>query len=343
MLLIFFAFFAPPSRCEENLPKETIRMAMFINYHPAYGSWVDKIVVLEFEGVEGLPIQINSPAFEDGFRKARILWMPWGTQGYAIRLVMEYDPSINNETASAYASTISEEVMKIINQTKLPTFFTKTYLDNATNTVIAIVDRGFLPEALSSIEGLLEYRPKGGFADLITESFLQNYVPAKIDSTGRLGRSLTELEYSLQKINNSYSWNFKISISFHIDLKDEDWVEILDLNSLLLNDGRIEPSEQRTSEIIVEMPKYHKIPTGTYEMSIESIFPPQSVKEEDDWIRVTYQLTAPIDNVVATVKVSKLKPSFEWEKIIAIVIVMVALTVIVILFLKKRKGGEKGK
>jgi len=317
-------------------------MAMFINYHPAYGSWVAKIVVLEFKGVEGLPIQINSPAFEDGFRKARIFWMPWGTQGYAIRLVMEYDPSINYETASAYASTISEEVMKIINQTKLPTFFRKTFLDNATNIVIAIVDHGFLPEALSSIEGLLEYRPRGGFADLITESFLQNYVPGKIDSTGRLGQSLTELEYSLQKINNSYRWDFKISISLHTELKDEEWDETLDLNSLLFNDRPIEPSEQRTSEIIVEMPKYHKIPTGTYEMSIEDISPSQSV-EEDDWMRVTYQLTAPIDNVVATVKVSKLRPSFEWDKIIAIVLVIVALAVIAILFLKKRKGGEKGK
>ncbi|MGB9774909.1 MAG: hypothetical protein ACPL4I_13005, partial [Bacteroidota bacterium] len=148
--------------------------------------------------------------------------------------------------------------------------------------------------------------------------------------------------YIVQKTNNSFSWAFKISFCVNTDLKDEEWLETLDLNSLLLNNGSIEPSEQRTSEIIVEMPRKHNIPTGTYEMSIEDISPPQSI-EKDDWIRVTYQLTAPIDNVVATVKVSKLKPSFESDKIIVIVLVVAALAAIVTLFLKKRKGGEKGK
>ena len=39
---------------ESEKPKEVIHMALFINYHPAYGSWVSKMVVLEFEDVEGL-------------------------------------------------------------------------------------------------------------------------------------------------------------------------------------------------------------------------------------------------------------------------------------------------
>jgi hypothetical protein len=336
ILLIFFAFFATPSRCEENLPKETIRMAMFINYHPAYGSWLSKIVVLEFEGVEGLPIETNSPAFGEGFVEATILDVSYGMNGTAIRVVVEYDLSVNNETANNYASMISDEVMNAIGQSDLPVFWRNMRIDKATNRLIVTIDRGLKPRTYSFFKDFLKYRPKDGFASLVTEEFLEK-------STSGQEASLSRARYILQKTSIDYQWNFDISFSFDEDLKDEDWVEILDLNSLLLNDGLIEPSGQRISEIIVEMPKYHKIPTGTYEMSIESIFPPQSVKEEDGWVRVTYQLTAPIDNVVATVKVSKLKPSFEWEKIIPVILVIAALAVIVILFLKKRKGGEKGR
>ena len=317
-------------------------MALFINYHPAYGSWLSKIIVLEFEDVEGLPLEIDSPPFNDGFIKARIFWMPWGRQGYAIRLVMEYDPSVSNETVMEYASVVSEEVMELINQTSLPIFFKKVYKDNSTNTLVAIIDHGYLPEALDSLRGLLKYRPREGFADLITDDFLRNYIPGEYyDSTGVHGQWLTELEYTLRKTNDSYRWAFKLSFSVQTALKNGEWTEILNLNSLLLSNDSINPSTQRNSTIIVQMLKYHRIRQETYEVSFESVYPPQTVREENDWILVTYQVTAPIDNVVATIKVSKLKPSLEWDEIIAIIFIVATLAIIVTFFIKKKRKGVK--
>jgi len=327
---------------ESEKPEEVIRMALFINYHPAYGSWVSKIIVLEFEDVEGLPLEIDSPPFNDGFIKARIFWMPWGRQGYAIRLVMEYDSSISKETVMEYASVVSEEVMELINQTSLPIFFKKVYKDNSTNTLVVIIDRGYLPEALDSLRGLLKYRPREGFADLITDDLLRNYIPAKYyDSTGVHGQSLTELEHTLWKTNDTYRWAFKISFSIQTALKNGEWTEILNLNSLLLNNGPIRPSTQRTSEIIVEMPKKHSIPSGIYETDFEAIHPTNNIQEKDGWLKVVYRVTTPIDNVVATIKVRKSEAGFDWKPFI-IVTSLVFLVILVAVFLKKkRKGGEK--
>ncbi len=324
---------------EESLgkPEEVIRMALFIVYYPFVSkSKITKIVDLHIEDVEGLPIDTNNPAFGDEFKEATILLVGYGgLEGEAIRLVMEYDLSVDNETANEYALMISDEVMDVINKTGLPIYWTNTRIDNVTNTLIVTIDRGLLPRTLASIEGLLKYRPKDGFAGLVTEKLLRETYPWKEPSLGKL-------KYSLKKTSNGYRWDFTISFSLATELRDEEWIETLNLNSLLLYNGSIQPADYRNSTIIVEMPKKHKIPQGTYETSFETVYPAADVEERDGWLRVEYQVTAPIDNVVATVKVSKLKPGLEWDLIIAIIFIVAALAIVVTFFVKKkRKGGEK--
>lgn len=313
-------------------------MALFINHHPAYGSWVSKIIAMDFEDIEGLPIETSNPAFGEGFVKAELTWMPWGQEGYAIRFVVNYDPSIvSNETAVGYAYTVSEEIIKVTNQTNLRKFFSTAYIDNSTNTRVIIVDHGFLPATLSSLESLLNHRPNDGFANLLTEKLLQKFIPGETDETGIFGQALSDLKYMLIKINDRYQWNFKIQFSIHTPLCDERWVETLDLNSLLLNDGLIQPSSQRKSEIIVEMPKRHSIPSGDYEVTFETLHPDGVVEEYDGWIRVVYQVTASIDNVVAAIKVNRVAAANGYMQFIIIGLIVVTLVIIVILIKKKRK------
>lgn len=322
-------------------PSEVIRIAMFIDYHPAYGSWVSKIIAMDFEDVDGLPLQINSPPFGEGFVRAEIFWMPFGAEGYAIGLIMKFDPSINNETAVEYATTVSEDVMKIMNQADLAIFFKKSFIDNRTNTRTVIIHRGFLPRTLDSVKGLLEYRPQKGFASLITEELLQKLIPGEIDETGVFGKALSELRYMLVKVNNRYQWNFRIQFSIHSALGGEKWIETLDLNSLLLNNEPIQPSPERASEIIVEMPKRHSIPSGIYEVCFEALHPDGVVEKYYEWVRVVYNVTSPIDNVIATIRVERVEAVNGYGQFIIIGLIVIALAFAVILIWKKRRGGEK--
>ena len=330
---------------EESLgkPEEVIRMGLFVDYHPAFGSWITKTLDIWFEDIEGFPIATNRSAFSDGFKEAHIRYVSYGAEGFAIRLVMKYDLSVDNETANEYALMISDEVMDVINKTGLPIYWTNTRIDNVTNTLIVTIDRGLLPRTLTSIEGLLEYLPKDGFGSLITEKLLKKFVPGEIHEEGPLLElGLSRLRYTLLKINDSYRWYVIISFSVRTSLGDEEWVETLDLNSLLFHEGPIEPSVQRNSTIIIETPKRCSIPKGNYEANFETVYPAADVEERDGWLRIEYQVTAPIDNVVATVKVSKLKPGLEWDLIIAIIFIVAALAIVVTFFIKKkRKGGEK--
>lgn len=323
-------------------PSETIRIAMFINYHPAYGSWVSKIIAMDFEDVKGLPIETNNPAFGEGFVEATILWVSYGMDGWTIRLVMRYDLSVDNETANEYASMISDEIMRIIDKANTSIYWRNTRIDNESNTLVVAIDRGLLPRTLSSLEGLLKYRPRDGFASLISDNLLSKYIPGEIHEIGPLLElGLSDLKYVLEKKNGKCYWNFRIQFNVRIALGDEQWVEALDLNSLLFNDELISPSSQRSSEIIVEMPKRHSTPSGTYEVSIETVHPDGVVEEYDGWIRVVYQVTAPIDNAVAAIKVNRIEAINWYGRFIIIGLIVVALVLVVILIEKKAKGGEK--
>ena len=343
LLLLFqltsFAVYSAEESLEK--PEEVIRMALFVDYHPAFGSWVTKTLDIWFEDIEGFPIATNGPAFGDGFKEAHILYVSYGAEGFAIRLVIKYEISVDNKTANEYALMVSDEVMNVINKTSLPIHWTNTRIDNATR--IVTIDRGLLPRTLSSIKGLLEYLPKDGFGSLITEKLLEKFVPGEIHEEGPLLElGLSRLRYTLLKINDSYRWYVIISFGVRTSLGHEEWIETLDLNSLVFHEGPIEPSVQRTSRIIVEMPKRRSIPTGNYETNFETVYPAADVEEKNGWLRVDYQVTTPINNFVAKIKISKLDEGFNYGIPIIVGLVILAILVIaVIFFRKKRKGGEK--
>ena len=327
---------------EESLekPEEVIRMALFVDYHPAFGSWVTKTLDIWFEDIEGFPIATNGPAFGDGFKEAHILYVSYGAEGFAIRLVMKYDISVDNKTANEYALMVSDEVMNVINKTGLPIHWTNTRVDNATR--IVAIDRGLLPKTLSSIKGLLEYLPKDGFGSLITEKLLEKFVPGEIHEEGPLLElGLSRLRYTLLKINDSYRWYVIISFGVRTSLGNEEWIETLDLDSLLFHEGPIEPSVQRTSRIIIETPKRHSIPEGNYEANFETVYPAADVEERDGWLRVEYQITDPTDNVVAKIRISKLEEWFNYRIHLIVGFIILAILVIATILVKKRKGVKK--
>jgi len=337
LLMVSFASFVSSGTANDSeKPKETIRMAMFIRSFQAE-CWVSKTVDIWFEDIEGLPIETNGPAFRNGFKEASILWVSYGMEGYAIRVVIEYDLSIDEETASNYALMVSDEVMNIINQTGLPVYWRNTRIDDATDTVVATVDRGLIPRNLSSLEGLLRYRPRNGFGSLLTQKLFQKFIPGKLPGQGPvIELGLSRLRYTLQRTNNDYRWDFIISFCVRTALKDEEWLETLDLNSLLCNNDSIRPSSQRISEIIVETPKKHSTPTRTYEASFEIVYPSASV-EEGEWVRVVYQVNAPIDNIVVTIRI-QLETNGSFDQRITIVVGLLILAfVLAVVFKKKRK------
>lgn len=337
LLMVSFASFVSSGTANDSeKPKETIRMAMFIRSFQAE-CWVSKTVDIWFEDIEGLPIETNGPAFRNGFRKASILWVSYGMEGYAIRVVIRYDLSIDKEIANKYALMVSDEVMSIINQRGLPVYWKNTRIDDATDTLVATIDRGLISRNLSSLEGLLRYRPRDGFGSLLTQELFQKFIPGKFPEQGPvIELGLSRLRYTLQRTNNGYRWSFIISFCVRTALKDGEWLETLDLNSLLCNNDFIRPSSRRISEIIVETPKKHSIPIGTYEASFETLYPSANV-EEGEWIRVVYQVNAPIDNIVATIRI-RLETNGSFDQRITIVVGLLILAfILAVVFKKKRK------
>lgn len=80
---------------------------------------------------------------------------------------------------------------------------------------------------------------------------------------------------------------------------------------------------------------------GTYQMSIENIYPTYSDKEEfPDSILFIYDVTTPIDNVIARIKINNGNkngnPDFDWTSIIVIVVI-IAIIIAIAVFLPKKK------
>jgi hypothetical protein len=333
LLLLFFAGFVIPSisGTNENLfePSEVIYAAVFIEYHPTYGTSLTKMVLLDFENIEGLPINTSLQAFGENFQKAEYEVIPWGVEGFAARVTTYYDSQIGNYTADNYANVVCEEFLKVFHQTSLATFDRGLSIDNVTGTVNVRIDRGFFQVDLISIENLIKYKPTKGFGQIITQNFLSQFIP------GNFSCGLADLTYALHKIHNAFYWSFKIGYSISTTFEDEENVD-LNLNELLGNSGPIEPN-QRSSKIMIEIQKNATIPNGTYSMSLENISPAYSSKEEDETILITYALTGPIDNVTARIRISK-ENEGNWNGIITVIIIGAIISAIgIFLFKKKRR------
>jgi hypothetical protein len=335
LLLSVNTMTAPLASEQQEQQKEIIYIATWISYHPAYGSSLTKMVVLDFQGVDGLPIDTDREEFKEAV-KVKIKLMSWGAQGYGVRVFSSFDISLDNRTANKYATRICDEIMDIINMSHLGTIYRKTYIGEFDeNTIDVLIDRGFMPMDLSSIGGLLNFRPHDGFAKLITEELLHEAAAPK-DGLAFGEVDLVRLEYTLYKESGKFRWNFLTQFNVNTGLKDEEWVETLDLGSILMKKSMIEPSNQRDSKVYVDIPKRHSIPDATYSMILQSIHPRGVQQENATRFLVTYDVTVPIDNVVARIFVRKEGQDFPVEAITLVTLVLVVI-VVALAFLVKRK------
>lgn len=338
LLTISVSFVSLPSKADgaTATSKETIFAAIWISYHPAYEPHVTKMVLLDFENVQGLPIPINTPPFDEYFLGAEIKLMPWGAEGYRIRVLTKFDPSIDNETAMEYGRRICDLVMESINKTKLKTTFERLYPPyklTKENAKILLIDKGYLSDNFESIKNLLKFRPTDGFAELLTDDLLRKAIP--MQGGVFIDNKLSRLDYILKKSGNSFSWQFIISFNTQTPLPDKDkhWIEELDIGEVLLKGSKtIRPAKGRVSRIIIEIPKKWRTPVGTYSMSLSAVAPLGQI-EDGNYTHVFYNVTQPIDNVVAEIEI-KLEEAFD-RKIILTIALVICLGIGVLLLAKK--------
>lgn len=339
LLLLCFVGFAQTSSCQtsENLPEpsETIYVSVFISYIPAYGTFLTKYILIDFNDINGPPINTSIPAFDEYFREAKYELIPWGAEGLAVRVSAFYDSQISNDTADEYTNFIREEFLRVFNQTNLSLFDKGHIIDNATKTIRVHMDSGFIQGDLTSIENLIKYKPDDGFGQLITRDFLSLFIP------GNFSCGLTDLTYTLYKADqNTIYWRFTIGYATSIDEKFISKEEDVNLSALLKTSSSIQPSHQRHSRIMIEIQKNAITPTETYSMNLESISPAFTGIEENGTILVTYDLTGPIDNMSARISIRKEKPGFDWNVTyvtIAIILAIISVSGITVFLLKKKR------
>jgi len=318
--------------------REEIVAVVSIGFLPAYGTDLTKLVIINFNDINALPMNTSLTAFSN-LNAATLRVIPWGNQGYAIKISTSYETTIGNNTSDERSKKICEEFLKVFGQTNLSEFDKRETYDSMTITIERYY--GFFNGDLATIENLVKYKPTDGFGILITRNFLSKFVPYVVLSNYSCG--LTDLVYTLQKqssLTNSFRWGFRIGYSSSkITTSDLDDKEVdIDINGLLGHQGIIEPMSQTSAEINLEIYKNATTPTKTYFMNLDSISPPYTRKQESEAIIVTYDLNGPIDDIIAKIKITTVEnPNFDWTIIATLVVIFVVGLIVCLFIIKQRK------
>lgn len=314
LLLLLISFAVPAVRGDFAEPSEVIYVAVF--FGGAYGDHLSKMILLDFDDVDGLPVDTGLPCFGDGFVEGKYETISWGTQGYAARVRAHYDISIGNETAEAYADQVCHEFLDVFNQTGLETFDRTRFVKG--ETIEILIDNGYFPDNLAITESLLTYKPTEGFADLITPDFLNIFVPHNFSC------GCVELSYTLRRVADDFIWNFQFGYSTSKWMEDVKDVETVNLQGLL-STSSMEPSPQRSSTIMINIVKKTVMRSGTYSLNFENVLPPGFTEEDKEGtLTVTYNLTGPVDNVVAEIGVTPEQSSALYGLLVVVIVAVVA-------------------
>lgn len=278
-------------------------------------------IVIDFNNTEGLPL--NASYLADEHLRDGAFYVQLGRE-FSMVISISYD-AIPITQAEYQTDEVCGQFVNLFN-VNLSILEKRHWVDNKTNYVTVYRTLGTFSDNPKNILELAKYAPKDGFGKLITKDFVGLYSP------GSSNTGLLHLEYRVFKNSGRALWEFFLEFSDGRTLNERD-IDI-DLNKLLANSELIEPLASRSSSIIIEFHKTQYAGSKTYTMSLQSISPEPSKKEGEENIRITYNLTGPIDNVVAVFSLQKIQ-EYDWVSIAAIAIVVVLIIASVLIAVKK--------
>ncbi|HXX87805.1 MAG TPA: hypothetical protein VEH86_05100 [Candidatus Acidoferrum sp.] len=321
-------------------PSETLYLSIFLADSGAPG-WAENLY-FDFNNTLGIPLNMSLPAFSQHFQNADysiVQGTSWDE--FLMLLTVSYD-AIDVGLAENYTDEICEQFQNAFN-------FNLTIIDkwhevnNETGYVTVYRSLGYIYleqkfQDLEIMEELVKYKPDKGFGQLINSDFLDRF------TAGHIGEGLIDLEYTLKRVDqNTLSWRFVVGFepSFG-DVPGNETHVTVNFNDVLNHSGSIVPSGQGLSSVQLEIKNFA---VGEYNMTLENVVPHYTTKEneEEGDILLIYNLTSPIDNIVASLEIAKLEGSNNpsWPDVAIVAAAIIGLLVAGLVYVRRRRRFRK--
>jgi hypothetical protein len=328
-------------------PSETIYLSTFISYSSEAVVW-DQNLYFDFNNTIGIPFNMSMPAFDQHFQSADYS-LAQGTSWdqYLMMLTVSFD-AINVDLAENWTDEICNQFQQAFN---LNLSITDSWheVNNSTGYITVYRRLGYIHldntiQDAPAIEELVKYKPEKGFGQLINPDFVDHWLSSP--SRGGVGY----LEYTLKRVDqNVFSWRFLLSIEPSSgDISGNGAHLNIDFDDLLNHTGSIVPSGQGLSKIQLDIKNFV---VNEYNMTLESIAPQYTSKENEGGgdILVTYNLTSPVNNIVAAINITRLEGTnnFSWTNAAVATALLLGLAASCLIYIRRRRrlgkraGSEK--
>ena len=259
-----------------------------------------------------IPLNLSGPAFNKGFEGAAFDAVPYGFENWWLTFHASFSP-MDVDLAENYTDVICSEFQQAFNLTA--TVVGKTYtIDNQTGAITVYCNLGYFTETVEFLTELEEYKPKDGFGQLVTP-----------EPQG----GILEIIYSLGRADGgAFYWSFETGyVNDEGPLNNGDYTN-LDLNELLNRTGEITPAAEGSSTIMVEVQNNDTSNGQFCSLRLQNISPPyDSMATPNGTLVITYNLEAPIGNIVAAIKVTiRNEVSNPFQNPIIIMVIIAAIS-----------------
>jgi hypothetical protein len=324
----------PPVRTAENIPQSAREnLDLTISLWETGGLSLVENTQINFFNATFLPFDLSSPALGEYFETARFSVVSGqGVPDFWSFLRVSYADKVNDSEAESYADDVLNEFRKAFSLSL--DILNKTHVfNNETASTDIYYQLNDIQDQIGSFKELSKYVPSEGLGDLISVDMLSRYVPSTANA------ALHDIEYRLTRNSQSILWEFSISLACWQDNVKEGSTEI-SLKNLLNYSGSISPSTIRTSQVQTNI---YSTTTGNkpLTLSLTGSSPPYSnLKDENDVVTLTYNLTSSVDDIRITINIMA-ETGFNWIYL-AVITVPIAITLVAV-FLSVRNQRKKNR
>jgi hypothetical protein len=318
--------------------KETIYVTVFFTANPGELDLVKNVHLVFENSTVGPPVNTSLEAFNKGFVEVEYALTP-EVNRFFLSFNIFFEPSIENETASFYASNIIQEFLKVFGHRGLELLWENQGIQESKMWVHRSF--GYKPYSKGEVAAFLEYKPTNGFGRFI-DGLISKYVPG--DSRTKLSSS-----YSLKRIGSSFYWTLKVTASTSEVLAwdVQGYSESISINELLNNNKPLveEPSDDQRIIILIQKERTFQLSKGstTYTIEVQRIQPEGYTvtdSEFSNWpntAEIKYEPLIPMENIVVDVIVNSSTQKQEFPSTVLECIAAATVALLVLFFCVKKK------
>lgn len=335
LIWLCFLSFASISCAAEGYKEETVYVNVFFAAPPGELRLVKNIHLFFENSTIGPPINKSLEAFNKGFIELEFALTPAGNK-FFVSFNIFFKPSIENETASAYAAEIIQEFFKVFDYQGLDFLWGNQGIKESKMWVHRSF--GYKHYNKEEVSAFLKYKPIGGLEKFV-DGLLSKYIPG--NSTTGLSSS-----YWLKKVGSKFYWTLKVTgvTSELLPWYVQNHLLTIDVKELLNTDL---PLENQRIILRIEINHTEQLTKGltTYTVEIIDIQPEGYTIVPSEWpnrVEIKYEPLSPMDNIILKMNINSSTLSDPREQLlITAIIISIAFLIVFLWIVKKRKGGEK--